>query len=33
MNHTAGIWIDHKSAVIVSVSASRVTKKTLELAR
>jgi hypothetical protein len=30
MNHTAGIWIDHKRAVIVSVSAGRVTTKTLE---
>ena len=30
MNHTAGVWIDHKKAVIVSVSAGRVTTKTLE---
>ena len=30
MNHTAGIWIDHKRAVIVSVSAGRVTTKTLK---
>src|SRR4030095_3174019 len=30
MNHTVGIWIDHKRAVIVSVSASRITTKTLE---
>jgi hypothetical protein len=30
MNHTVGIWIDHKRAVIVSVSAGRVTTKTLE---
>ena len=30
MNHTVGIWIDHKRAIIVSVSAGRVTRKTLE---
>jgi hypothetical protein len=30
MNHTAGIWIDHKRTVIVSVSAGRVTTKTVE---
>jgi hypothetical protein len=30
MNDKAGIWIDHKRAVIVSVSAGRVTTKTLE---
>ena len=30
MNHTVGIWIDHKRAVIVSVSAGRATTKTLE---
>jgi stalled ribosome rescue protein Dom34 len=30
MNHTVGIWIDHKKAVIVAVSAGRVTTKTLE---
>ena len=30
MNHKAGIWIDHKKAVIVSVSANGVTIKTLE---
>lgn len=30
MNHKVGIWIDHKRAVIVSVSAGRVTAKTLE---
>ena len=30
MNHNVGIWIDHKRAVIVSVSAGRVTTKTLE---
>ena len=30
MDHTVGIWIDHKRAVIVSVSAGRVTTKTLE---
>jgi hypothetical protein len=30
MDHTVGIWIDHKRAVIVSVSAGSVTTKTLE---
>ena len=30
MNHTVGIWIDHRRAVIVSVTAGRVTTKTLE---
>jgi hypothetical protein len=30
MNHKIGIWIDHKKAIIVSVSAGRVTAKTLE---
>ena len=30
MNHTVGIWIDHKRAVIVSVSAGHVTAKTLD---
>lgn len=30
MNNKVGIWIDHKSAVIVSVSAGRVTTKTVE---
>jgi hypothetical protein len=30
MNDKVGIWIDHKKAVIVSVSAGRVTTKTLE---
>jgi hypothetical protein len=30
MNHKAGIWIDHKKAVIVSVSADCVSAKTLE---
>ena len=30
MNDKVGIWIDHKRAVIVSVSAGRVTTKTLE---
>jgi hypothetical protein len=30
VNHKVGIWIDHKKAVIVSVSADRVTAKTLE---
>jgi hypothetical protein len=30
MNHRVGIWIDHKKAVIVSVSADQVTAKTLE---
>ncbi|HVH28415.1 MAG TPA: hypothetical protein VM818_16735 [Vicinamibacterales bacterium] len=30
MNLTAGVWIDHKKAVIVSASEGRVTTKTLE---
>jgi len=30
MNQNVGIWIDHKSAVIVSASASHVTTTTLE---
>jgi stalled ribosome rescue protein Dom34 len=30
MNHKVGIWIDHKKAVIVSVSTGGVTSKTLE---
>ena len=30
MDHTVGIWIDHERAVVVSVSAGRVTTKTLE---
>jgi hypothetical protein len=30
MNHTVGIWIDHKRAIVVSVLAGRVTTKTLE---
>lgn len=30
MNDKVGIWIDHKRAVIVSVSAGRLTTKTLE---
>jgi hypothetical protein len=30
MNQKVGIWIDHKSAVIVSTSAGHVTTKTLE---
>ena len=30
MSHNAGVWIDHKKAVIVSVSADQVTVKTLE---
>jgi hypothetical protein len=30
MNHKVGIWIDHKRAVIVSVSADGVTTKILE---
>ena len=30
MNHKAGIWIDHKKAVIVSASEDGVTTKTLE---
>ena len=32
MNHKVGIWIDHKSAVIVSALAGHVTTKTLESA-
>ena len=30
MNRLAGVWIDHKKAVIVSASEGRVTTKTLE---
>ena len=30
MNHDVGVWIDHKKAVIVSISAGEVTTKTLE---
>ena len=30
MNHTVGIWIDHKRAVVVSVSAGHVTARTFE---
>ena len=30
MSHNAGIWIDHKRAVIVSVSEGRVASETLE---
>ena len=30
MRHNVGIWIDHKTAVIVSASEDRVTTKTLE---
>jgi len=30
MNHNVGIWIDHKRAVIVSVSEGRVTSETVE---
>ena len=30
MNHKVGIWLDHKSAVVVSTSAGHVTSKTLE---
>lgn len=30
MNQKVGIWLDHKSAVIVSTSAGHVTTKTLE---
>jgi hypothetical protein len=30
MSHDVGVWIDHKKAVIVSVSAGQVTTKTLE---
>jgi hypothetical protein len=30
MSHEVGIWIDHKKAVIVSVSAGQATARTLE---
>jgi stalled ribosome rescue protein Dom34 len=30
MNHNAGVWIDHKRAVIVSVSAGRATTTIVE---
>ena len=30
MNHNVGIWIDHKRAVIVSVSDGRVTSETVD---
>ena len=30
MNHDVGVWIDHKKAVIVSISAGQVTTRTLE---
>ena len=30
MSHEVGIWIDHKKAVIVSVSAGHVTARTVE---
>jgi len=30
MNHNVGIWIDHKRAVIVTVSEGRVTSETVE---
>ena len=30
MNHKVGVWLDHKSAVIVSTSAGNVSSKTLE---
>jgi hypothetical protein len=30
VSHDVGIWIDHKKAVIVSISAGHVTTKTLE---
>ena len=30
MSHDVGVWIDHKKAVIVSISAGQVTTKTLE---
>lgn len=30
MNHKVGVWIDHRRAVIVSVSAGHVTSETLE---
>ena len=29
MSHQAGIWIDHKKAVIVTISAGHVSTKTL----
>ena len=29
MNHDAGVWIDHKKAVIVSITAGEVTTRTL----
>jgi hypothetical protein len=32
MDHSVGIWIDHRKAVIVSASADEVTAKTLESA-
>jgi hypothetical protein len=30
MSHDVGVWIDHKKAVIVSISAGQVTTSTLE---
>lgn len=30
MNHSVGIWIDHKKAVVVTAAAGGVTTKTLE---
>ena len=30
MSHDVGVWIDHKKAVVVSISAGQVTTKTLE---
>ena len=30
MNHKVGVWLDHKSAVIVSTSAGHVSSKTLD---
>ena len=30
MNQKVGVWLDHKSAIIVSTSAGNVTSKTLE---
>ena len=30
MSHDVGVWIDHRKAVIVSISAGHVTTKTLE---
>jgi hypothetical protein len=30
MSHDVGVWIDHKKAVIVSISAGQVTTRTLE---